>query len=351
MKLMVLGAGAVGSWIGANLLKAGHDVVFLGRERFADAVRKDGLRVILPAGEPWRLADVQVITDAAHAARFGPLDAVIVCVKAYDVEHAIADLQPCPAFAAHTVVVAMQNGLGSEEAFSAAFGAGRVIAGTLTSPISLDKSNTVRLQRNRGGVGLSPLFAGEAPLGFDLVATAFEAAPLLRAERCANWRAMKWSKLLLNLVGNATGAVFNATVVEILASNALARAEMGMLREAERVMRAHGITAVDLPGAPAAWFARALRWLPDPMLRLVLKRFFAKARGDKRPSFYYDAVNKTGRSEVEWLNGAVSRYGQEAGVPTPINDALTRLLLQIVAGKRPMGDTAEIQELIVMTSS
>jgi len=352
MKLMVLGAGAVGAWIGANLIKAGHDVVFLGRERFADAVHKDGLRVILPTGEPWRLGNTQVLTDVTRAARFGPLDAVVVCVKTYDVEQAIADLKRCPAFAQHTSIVAMQNGLGSEEAFSAAFGASRVIASTLTSPVSLDAPNAVRMQRDRGGVGLSPLRSGEemgaGAVGFDLVASAFEAAPRLRAQRCADWRAMKWSKLLLNLVGNATGAVFNATVAEILASDALARVEMRMLREAEQVMRAHGIAAIDLPGAPSVWFARALHWLPDPMLRLTLKRFFARARGNKRPSFYYDAVNMTGRSEIEWLNGAVSRYGREAGVPTPVNDVLTRLLLEIVAGERPMGDAAAIREVAVL---
>jgi 2-dehydropantoate 2-reductase len=161
MKLMVLGAGAVGAWIGANLLKAGHDVVFLGRERFADAVHKDGLRAVLPAGEPWHLEDARVLTDVMHAARFGLLDAVVVCVKAYDVEQAIADLKRCPAFAKHTSIIAMQNGIGSEESFSAAFGAGRVIAGTLTSPVSLDVPNAVRLQRDRGGVGLSPLPSGE----------------------------------------------------------------------------------------------------------------------------------------------------------------------------------------------
>jgi len=88
--------------------------------------------------------------------------------------------------------------------------------------------------------------------------------------------------------------------------------------------------------------------LPDPMLRLVLKRFFAKARGDKRPSFYYDAVSKTGRSEVEWLNGAVSRYGREVGVPTPMNDALTRFLLEIVVGKRPMGDATTMREVVAL---
>lgn len=348
MKFMVLGAGAIGAWIGANLLKAGNDVIFVGRERFADAVRKDGLRGILPTSEPWRLADVQAMTDVAHAARFGPLDAVIVCVKAYDVEQVIADLKRCPTFTSHTAIVAMQNGIGSEEAFSAAFGAGRIIAGTLTSPVSLDAPNVVRLQRDRGGVALAPLHTGEGVLGFDHIASSFQTAPLLRVKRYADYHAMKWSKLLLNLVGNATGAVFDATVAEILDSDALAKVEMRMLREAERVMRAHGLTAVDLPGAPSAWFARALRWLPDPGLRVLLRRFFARARGDKRPSFYYDAVNQTGRSEVEWLNEAVSRYGREVGVPTPVNDALTRLLLEIVAGKRPLGDATAIQEMVAL---
>jgi 2-dehydropantoate 2-reductase len=270
-------------------------------------------------------------------------------MKAYDVSRAIADLKRCPTFSPRAALVAMQNGLGSEEAFAEAFGADRVIAGTLTSPVSLDGPNAVHLQRDRGGVALSPL--SPPPLnggGWEGVASTFEAAPLLHAERCANWRSLKWSKLLLNLVGNATGAVLNCTVSEILASDAYARIEMHMLREAERVMRAQGIALVDLPGAPVALFAQALRWLPDPLLRLVLKRFFAKARGDKRPSFYYDALNQSGRSEVDWLNGAVSRHGSEVGVPTPVNDALTRLLLEIVAGERPMGDAGAARELAAL---
>jgi 2-dehydropantoate 2-reductase len=144
---------------------------------------------------------------------------------------------------------------------------------------------------------------------------------------------MKWSKLLLNLVGNATSALFRQRVAYLLAQDFTARIEMQQLREAEAVMRASGVPAVNLPGAPARWFALALRTLPDALLRLTLQRFFAKARGDKWPSFYYDAIQQTGHSEVMWLNGAVGEWGRRAGVPTPVNDALTRRVLDAVNGR------------------
>ena len=321
MRLLVVGAGAIGQWIGANLLQAGADVVFVGREKFTQAAQRDGLRVQLPDDSAWHLQNIVARERVANAASDVPFDAIALCVKAYAVEDAMCEIDNAGVFTPHTRVICFQNGIGAEEMAARFIGGDRVVAGTLTSAVSLVDATTVKLERAKGGVGLTR------------VVDVFTAAPLLRTKIFADASAMKWSKLLLNLVGNATSAIYHRRVADLLADDVTAKIEMQQLREAVAVMRAVGIRAVNLPGAPAKWFALAIQTLPDPLLRWALRRFFANARGDKWPSFYYDAINKTGRSEVMWLNGAVSDWGRRFGVPTPVNDELTRKVIDAVNGR------------------
>lgn len=331
MRIMVLGAGAIGLWLGVNLVRAGHTVSFVGRTRFVEAARRDGVRVAAPGGDGWRVDQAALAAGAAEAARDGTFGAVCLCVKAYDVDAACAELRESGALAAATGVVCMQNGIGAEERCADALGRARTIAGTLTSPISLEGPAAVRLERARGGVGLAPLAAGSES---GEIARAFEAAPLLNVRRYDDYRSMKWSKLLLNLVGNASSAIHGLPVAAVYADARLAKIEMDMLREAVRVMDGLGLAAVDLPGAPVTWLARAIRLLPDALLREVLRRNFAKARGDKRPSLYYDVARGAEQSEVTYLNGAVVEAGRALGIPTPVNTALTEQVLQALQRAR-----------------
>jgi 2-dehydropantoate 2-reductase len=332
MKVLVFGAGAIGQWIGANLLQAGVDVAFVGRAHFVAAARREGLHVQWPAGEGWHVQKVRAHEDAAHAAQGAPYDAIALCVKAYAVEAALHELRDAGMLAPHTAVICFQNGMGAEETVARFAGDARVIAGTLTSAVSLVDATTVKLERAKGGVGLAPLsvLPVGAGAGVGRIADAFSMAPLLNVTPFKDAGAMKWSKLLLNLVGNATSAIYRVRVADVLRDAELAPIEMAQLREAEAVMRAAGVRAVNLPGAPSAWFALAVRILPNALLRWTLQRFFANARGDKWPSFYYDALNRTGRSEVQWLNGAVGAWGRRVGVPTPVNDELTQKVLAAV---------------------
>jgi 2-dehydropantoate 2-reductase len=338
MNAMLLGAGAVGCWIGANLMRAGHRVTFVGRQQFVDVASTEGLRAHLPNGQLWHLAGVDAVSSVAEAMQHGPFDAAIVCVKAYSVDDAIRELHFADAqFTADTIrFVAFQNGVGSEEKFVQAFGAQRVIAATLTSPVSLDAPNAIRLEREGGGVGLSPLSAGEGlgvGRGFAAFAAALSRAPLLHVKTYTDYRAMKWSKLFLNIVGNATSAILDLSVAEIYADPRLFAVEMRMLRETLAVMRAQNISVVNLPGYRAASLARAVSLLPNAILQPLLKSRIAQGRGDKRPSFYYDIANRTDRSEVTCLNGAVADAGRRLGLPTPVNETLTRMLVDLVAGR------------------
>ncbi len=331
MRFLILGVGAVGAWIGANLVMARQAVTFVGRLAFAQSACARGIHVTLPGGETWRLRDVDVATGLAEALQRSPLgyDAVLLCVKAHGLDRAIDELRGCADKLSGALFVAFQNGVGNEEKLAAVFGERRVLAATLTSPIAVEGPAAVRLERLGGGVGLAALSADQS---WQPIAHALSRSPLLSLKTYADWRAMKWSKLLLNIMGNATSALLSASVAEIYNDRRLFALEMRMLREALAVMAAHTppIAAVNLPGHPARFLALALRLLPDSALQALLARRVAQGRGNKLPSLYYDVATRSGRSEVNVLNGAVAEIGRTLGVPTPVNAALAELVQQAI---------------------
>jgi 2-dehydropantoate 2-reductase len=338
MKFLVMGAGAVGAWIGGCLARGGHAVTFVGRKPFVEAVNVRGLRITLPDGTTWEISSARVVlsvTDAlgsAAEARQSPYDAVLLCVKAYALGEALRDLRPESGWLGPaTQVVCFQNGVGSEELAAAEFGPERIIAGTLTSAVSVLQPGAIRLERESGGIGLAPFSPGDAEnlAGLAALAGAMTQAGL-RVRTYGEYHAMKWSKLFLNSMANASSAILDMTAEQVYGDRHLFRFEMAMLRETAAVMRADGISLVNLPGFPAVLLGLGVRFVPDPWLQPLLLRIVARGRGGKRPSFSYDVANRTGRCEVSYLNGAVVARGRKLGVPTPVNTRLNDVLMGLV---------------------
>ena len=215
-----------------------------------------------------------------------------------------------------------------------AFPTQTVIAATTTTPVAVEAPGVIRIERLDGGIG----WADVRPAANNVKRRAIDFAQLWTLPRAsrpthyADYRAMRWSKLLLNCIGNASGAILDMPPAQLFADPRVFKFEMRMVREILAVMRAMHVAVVDLPGYPARSLARAVTWLPDPILHKLLAKRLARGRGDKRPSLYYDVVNHARHSEVEWLNGAVASAGAKYGVPTPVNAVLNRVLLDIVAG-------------------
>jgi 2-dehydropantoate 2-reductase len=101
-------------------------------------------------------------------------------------------------------------------------------------------------------------------------------------------------------------------------------------------MKARGIRVVDLPGTPVRLLAGVVRFLPPALSRPLLAKAVGGGRGDKMPSFHIDLHSGRGKSEVDYLNGAVVRAGESAGVATPVNRLLTETLLALTRGERPI---------------
>jgi 2-dehydropantoate 2-reductase len=150
---------------------------------------------------------------------------------------------------------------------------------------------------------------------------------------------MKWSKLLTNLIANPTSAILDMTAGQVFANPRLYRIEVEMLRECLAVMQAQGIPVVDLPGTPARALAFATRlplWLSKPFL----SRAAGGGRGGKMPSFHIDLHSGRGKSEIQFLHGAVVRAGEQYGVPTPVNKVLTETLMALTRRDIPLEEFA-----------
>ncbi len=318
MRVVVVGAGAVGGLLAWALAANGADVTVIRRGAPAAA----GTAVVVDPSGTRRSAPVTTAPGLADVTG-GPPDLVVCAVRMMSLADVLADLAAWPT----TPLLTVQNGVGAEAAALAARPAAPLIAGSLTASVDRQTDGVVRWLR-RGGIGLAGVSGPVDALAADLVQR-FGAAGL-PARVYPDAGAMKWSKLVANLVGNASGAVLGREPASIYRDPGLFKLERRQLREAAAVMAAQGLRPVDLPGAPVRLLILGTR-LPAALARPVFGRSVAGARGGKAPSLHLHVAAGGGPSEVEWLNGAVVEQGRTLGVPTPVNAALLEAMRQVSA--------------------
>ncbi|HET7377279.1 MAG TPA: 2-dehydropantoate 2-reductase, partial [Anaerolineae bacterium] len=325
VKVIVIGAGAIGGYLGGKLADH-HDVTLVGRAPLVAAINAHGLKIIEPKSERWvRTVHAVDRIEAAfqYVERF---DLALFTVKNYDTAAAIEQLQP---FGDRIdCILSLQNGIDSEESLAHTFGRGKVIAGTILNPISIPEVGTIRLEKYKGGIGLAAL----DHQSLESIAALLKDTQL-PITLYADYQSMKWSKLLLNLIGNATSAILDMTTRETFNNRNVFRVEVAALREATMVMRAKSIKPVTLPGYPVPVLVFALRFLPITLLQIIMRPLAASGRGDKPPSLLMDLRSGKIKSEINDLNGAISRAGRSIGVNTPVNDFLTSTVQGIAAGR------------------
>ena len=166
MRILVIGAGALGGYFGACLARAGRDVTFLVRQRRAEQLARDGLRVVSPHGD-FTVPAATVLTDDLHE----PFDLVLVATKSYSLHEAME--QFAPAVGPATAILPILNGMAHLDALSTRFGA-HVLGGVAAISAALDADGRVVQMipihdlvygEISGGLsertrGLSTLFAG-----------------------------------------------------------------------------------------------------------------------------------------------------------------------------------------------
>lgn len=336
LQILVIGAGAIGCLVGGKLAQGGVAVTLAGRQRFVDAVTANGLRLI-SEGVTQRIDAIHPAAslEAAfqHAAKINhPFDAAILTVKSYDTAAALGELKEAAANAGLPVppILSLQNGVGNEEAIAAAFGPDHTIAGTITAPVEVPETGIVRLTKPKWMIGLAQWDRQQPVPVFDALHSQLLAAGI-PVTLYADARSMKWTKLLMNQIGNATSAILAQPPGVTFAHPAIANLEIAALRETLSVMAASGIRPVNVEKYPLGTLAPLLRYGPRWLLRPVLRKIVSGARGGKMPSLFLDLEAGKTKNEVVWYNGAVARAGENSGVPTPVNRLLSETVLHLAA--------------------
>lgn len=326
LNILSIGAGAIGTYIGGSLALQGHKLSFVERPGAATELAKRGLHLAL-GDQEHTISNPEVFDSLAQALNAHAYDLALFALKSFDTARFIQSIQPFAEI--FPPLLCLSNGVDNEPALERVLGAQSVIAGTITSAVGRRALGDIQLEKMRG-MGLS---TGHA-LSHQLVAE-FNRANL-NAQLFPKAADMKWSKMLTNLIANASSAILDMTPGEIFAHPGLYRLEIRQLREALAVMQRLGIKTVDLPGTPVRLLALAVRNLPVSLSRPMMAKAVGAGRGAKMPSFHIDLHHGRGASEVDYLNGAVVRAGETLGIPTPANHLLNTILLNLTDGHIPL---------------
>jgi 2-dehydropantoate 2-reductase len=324
VSIIVVGAGAIGLLVAGRLAQSRQRIVLLARPAIGAAIQAQGLR-ILQGDHLHIVRDLAIITDPSELEQqdHSP-ELAILCVKGYDTAGALPALESLQPRA----ILTLQNGIGNEELLAARFGADRIISGAITTSVEVELPGQVAVAKS-GGIGLASMTSGQP---IEHWAAMFWAAGF-RVRAYADYRAMKWSKALLNMLGNATAAILDLPVEQVYADRRLVALERRAFLEALQVMERLGIRPVNLPRYPAAWLVVALRMVPAPLLDPLLRRLIGGGRGGKPPSLQLDLARGNRRSEGEFLYGAVVRAAEQIGIATPVNRLLWETLRAIATGE------------------
>ncbi|WP_218010432.1 ketopantoate reductase family protein [Actinomadura chibensis] len=297
MKIAVVGCGAMGSVYAGRLASAGHDVLVV--DRWADhmaAIAANGLLVAGPDGE------LRVPVRAYTEPPSERVDLVVLAVKAADVASATAQARPL--LGPGTVVLTIQNGLGSADVAAAELGADRLAVGVASGfGASVRRAGEVHHNAMR-----AMRFGGYATLGPSEVERVARAWRLggFDAEAVSDIAAMQWEKLICNVAYSAPCALTGLTVGEVMDDEHLGPVSRAAAEEAWQVARARGVGIS----------------VTDP---IEFVRDFGARMPAAKPSALLD--HEAGRvSEIAFINGAVPREAAKAGRDAPVNATLTALV-------------------------
>jgi 2-dehydropantoate 2-reductase len=326
VSIVVVGAGAIGLLVAGRLAQSGVNTTLVARQSTASAIAEHGLRIV-QTGQRKIAPALNVVLDPSQIDRSqGEPSLAVLCVKGYDTQNALDTLNAINA----QYILTLQNGIGNEEILVERFGKQRVISGIITTSVEVDGPGRITVTKE-GGIGLAALDAKQ-PL--EQIAKYFEQADF-PTKTYEDYRSLKWSKALLNMVGNATSAILDMSVADIYQNPQLFALEKRANLEALSVMQHEQIKPLNLPRYPAALLAFLMRRVPTGIAKLILHKQVAGGRGGKMPSLHIDVSKGNKRTETDFLYGAVAQAAEQLGLAAPVNRTLTDILKGIINGEIP----------------
>jgi 2-dehydropantoate 2-reductase len=305
-RVLVAGAGAVGSVVGGLLAAAGWDVTLLARRTHAEAVRTRGL-VVEGLFGTHHVQGLACVTDAASLRE--PFGTILLTVKTYDTAATASAVAPC--LADDGVLLSLQNGLGNIEAAGRAVGDARVLGGRVIFGAELVEPGRARVTVYADPVLVgSPDPADSRRQGAAVRWAAHLAAAGIPAEASATIVAELWAKVLYSAALNPVGALLGVPY-GALAADPDTRAIMdAVIDEVFAVAGAEGVR---------------LRWPDAAAYREEFYRRLVPVTSAHRSSMLQD-IERGRPTEVDAINGWVASRAAAHGLDAPTNALLVRLV-------------------------
>jgi 2-dehydropantoate 2-reductase len=296
----IVGVGGVGGYFAAILARAGYPVSVVARGPHLEAIRRDGLRILSPKGD----FTTKVKNASDKPEELGPVDAVILAVKAWQVTEAASTMRPL--LTPITRVLPLENGVEATAQLQQVLGPKHSLMGLCRIIASVESPGCIR----HGG--LDPTIALGEPDGSALSENALALAEALKVagvtvQTPPDFHAALWEKLLFIAALSGTGAVARSAIGEMRSCPPTRELLRQLMEEVAAVARSHGIR------------------LSEDVVKQTLA-FVDASPADGTASMQRDMA--AGRpSELEAIIGAVVRFGDQAGVPTPAMDYVYASLL------------------------
>jgi 2-dehydropantoate 2-reductase len=293
-----MGSGGLGGYFGALLARGGQDVSFIARGSHLEAMQSGGLRI---EGGPdsFHLEHVHATDDPNDV---GSVDLVMVCVKLWDTESALRQLRPL--VGPETALVSFQNGVLKDSYLRAAYDDSHVVGGVAYIATTVSQPGVI----TRTGP-LQRLIVGEFDGRASARVDAFHSACVaggINAEVSSDIRRAIWEKFVFLIGLSATTATMRVPIGPIRENPQSRAFLLDVMREVVAVGRAHGVP------------------LPEDYADQRLE-FADGVSPDMTSSMYHD-LERGNRLEVRWLSGGVVELGQQVGVETPLNRAVSDIL-------------------------
>jgi len=309
----VMGAGAIGGYVGARLAaKGATEVTLIGRKALADTIARHGVTLRELDHDAHVDPAMVRIEEDVHA--LSSCDVVFCCVKSgatAETAKILANvLEPT------TVVVSLQNGLRNPEVLSAALPRNPVLPAVVDFNVIICEG-AVFHRTTSGSLIIETRAEGQDQPWVDALRAAG-----LEVEEVRPIAPEQWTKLLLNL-NNAVSALSGAPTRDMILSRPYRRVIATLINEGLDVLHEAGIRTANFHGVPLRVMAFILK-LPTPIVRMVIR---AQLRIDPeaRTSMWTD-LERGRPTEVDFLNGEIVRLADQHGIAAPINRRIAELV-------------------------
>ena len=325
-RIAVLGTGAIGSSVGADMTRAGFDVYLIDQwPEHVETMRSKGLHISMPEG------DLDIKVRALHLCEVAALkkqfDIVFLTSKSPDTVWLTQFIKPH--LAPTGVLVSLQNSL-NDEWIVPIIGYQRDVPSVVELAAQILGPGNVKRRTGptKAWFGLGEMHGRVTPRVQEL-ATILGVAG--KTQIISNIWGAKWSKLIVNTMSHAIAAILRDTEPVVIENPKLYELGIALGKECldvgialgYQVEPVFGLTAEDMIGDPVKF------------LKCILETL-CKHIGKHTNSFRQD-MEKGRPSEVYYMNGLVASKGREAGIPTPFNDEITRIVVQIEKGEIEFG--------------